>query len=201
MVYEMFMKLLRKHLYLVFYERFKNENAAVFIERFGGKHPLLKPEFIIVNDQIHGFKKQNDQYLGLEKFPIFVEIEYSEEDGEKLIEGVDIHAEANLKIKDRIGDVVKLAQFFEKTVLVERNKLLTDPSEESLVIYSRIGELYAASYVEEDLDEGMIQEQELAVMIEKYFIGFNRFLQALDDLLVKRKKISAIDQLYNVSDG
>jgi hypothetical protein len=201
MVYDLFIKLLRKNLYLVFHERYKNENANMFIERFGAKHPLLKPEFIIVNDQIHGFKKQNDRFSGLEKFPIFVELEYSEDEGEKLIEGVDIHAEANIKLKDRMSDVVKLAKFFEKTVMVERTRLLTDPSEESLVIYSRIGEMYASTYVEDDLDEGVIEEEELTAMIEKYLTGFATFLQALDDLIVKRRKISMIDGLYNLSDG
>ncbi|NBV84124.1 hypothetical protein EBR57_08410, partial [bacterium] len=187
-----------KHLYLVFHERYKNENASIYIERFGAKHPLLKPEFIVVNDQVHGFKKQNDRYLGLEKFPIFVELEYADDEGEKLVEGIDIHAEANIKLKDKLSDVVKLATYFEKTVVVERTRLLTDSSEESLIIYSKIGEMYAASYIEDDLDEGELSEDELTAMIEKYLTSFSTFLQALDELTGRRKKTSVLDGLYKL---
>jgi len=198
MVYELLTRLLRKHLYLVFHERYKNENASIYIERFGAKHPLLKPEFIVVNDQVHGFKKQNDRYLGLEKFPIFVELEYADDEGEKLVEGIDIHAEANIKLKDKLSDVVKLATYFEKTVVVERTRLLTDSSEESLIIYSKIGEMYAASYIEDDLDEGELSEDELTAMIEKYLTSFSTFLQALDELTGRRKKTSVLDGLYKL---
>jgi len=198
MVYELLTRLLRKHLYLVFHERYKNENASIYIERFGAKHPLLKPELIVVNDQVHGFKKQNDRYLGLEKFPIFVELEYADDEGEKLVEGIDIHAEANIKLKDKLSDVVKLATYFEKTVVVERTRLLTDSSEESLIIYSKIGEMYAASYIEDDLDEGELSEDELTAMIEKYLTSFATFLQALDELTGRRKKTSVLDGLYKL---
>jgi hypothetical protein len=201
MVYELLIKLLRKHLYLIFHERYRNENANLVVERFGAKHPLLKPEFIILNDQVHGFKKQDHRYSGLEKFPIFVEMEYSEDEDEKLIEGIDIHAEVNIKLRDHLGEVVKLAKTFEKSVIVERTRLLTDATEESLVVYSKISELYSSSYVEDDLEEGVIEEPELTQMIEQYLIGYTTFLQALDDLLSKRKRKTMIDGIYSANDG
>lgn len=196
MVYDIFLKMLRKHLYLIFHERYRNENANMVIERFGAKHPLLKPEFIVVNDQVHGFKKQSVQVAGLEKFPIFVEIEYVEDEDERFIEGIDIHAESNIRLGDRLGDVVALANKFNKTIVVERTRLLTDATEESLIIYSKIAEMYSATFVEDDLDDGVIDEAELTAMIEKYLVGFTTFLQALEDILSKRKKKHLVDGVY-----
>ncbi|NDC82419.1 hypothetical protein EB093_01975 [bacterium] len=185
-------------MYLVYHERFKNENANVISERFGAKHPRLKPEFIIVNDQIHGFKKLDEQVLGLEKFPIFIEIEFVEEDGEKFIEGIDIHAEANIRVTDTLSEVTQLATLFEKTVLVEHTRLLTDGSEESLVIYSKISEMYDDMFLDEDVDDGYVDESELTILIERYLVGFSKFLQMLELVACKHHTISELDDLYQL---
>ena len=200
MVYDILVKLLRKHLYLVYYERYKSESSTIYIERFGAKHPLLKPELIVVNDQIHGFKKQDRMVSALEKYPIFIELEYSQEGDEKLVEGIDLHAEANLKLKDRLSDVVKLAEVFERTIMVERSRSLTDPGEEVVLIASKISELYASSYLEEDIEEGTLSESDVEAMLEHYLTGFVTFIKALDDIVVKRKRFKSVDKIYDISD-
>ena len=48
---------IKKHIYIIFSEKFVNNANNTFIERFVAKHPVLRPEFIIVNS---GFNYIND---------------------------------------------------------------------------------------------------------------------------------------------
>ncbi len=200
MVYNMVVSCLRKHLYMVFHERFRSESSSLVIERFAAKHVLLKPELIVVNDQLHGFKPHHKRYDGLEEFPIFVEIEYSDDGELKMVEGLDIHAEAVLGSKDRITHIQALADQYQKTVFVEKTRLFVDPPEESLVLYSRLAELFAASYVEDELDDGALTEDKLASMLDEYLDGFSNCLQALDGVLVRRRRTSVSDAFFQASD-
>jgi hypothetical protein len=205
MMYDLLMQQLRKHFYLVFHERYQNEGANDHvIERHGGKHPLLRPELIIVNDQVHGFKRINKRYSSLENFPILVEIEYVIDEGEKFVEFIDLHAEALIKFKNRIKDLTYLANVYHRTVVVENIQTLTTPTEESLVIYSRLNEVLAELSInrddEDDDEDGLsseaaMSESEFSLIVETYLVSFVNFLKAVDDVVVKGKKINKLDQI------
>ena len=68
-------EIIKKHLFIIFSEKFNADNSGGFVERYVGKHPLLRPEFIVVNDQVHGFKKASKKMATLEEFPIYLELE------------------------------------------------------------------------------------------------------------------------------
>jgi hypothetical protein len=198
MVYDILSSLFRKHLYIIFNERYKSDVSATYIERYVAKHPLLKPELIMVGDQPHGFKKTSEHVASLEKFPIYAEVEFVESpEGEKYVENVDLYAEAKIKCKDRLSDVIHIANLYSKTVILERVKQINDPSSESLFIYSRFGELFLEEYLEEDLEEGLVNESELTLMLEVHIASFTNFIKVLDDVVVKGKHLNTIDQLYN----
>lgn len=204
MMYDLLMQQLRKHFYLVFHERYENEGSHNHvIERHGGKHPLLRPELIVVNDQVHGFKRVNKRYTSLENFPIFVEIEYIIDEGEKFVEFIDLHAEALIKFKNRIKDLTYLANIYHRTVVVENIQTLTSPVEESLVIYSRLNEVLTEIGMTEDDENGPLEqdqekemsESEFSLIVETYLVSFVNFLKAVDDVVVKGKKINKLDQI------
>ena len=198
MMYDLLMQQLRKHFYLVFHERYENEGAHNHvIERHGGKHPLLRPELIVVNDQVHGFKRVNKRYSSLENFPIFVEIEYIVDEGEKFVEFIDLHAEALIKFKNRIKDLTYLANVYHRTIVVENIQTLTSPVEESLVIYSRLNEVLTEMEVSQNEESGEpeMSESEFSMIVETYLVSFVNFLKAVDDVVVKGKKINKLDQI------
>lgn len=205
MMYDLLMQQLRKHFYLVFHERYQNEGSHNHvIERHGGKHPLLRPELIVVNDQVHGFKRVNKRYTSLENFPIFVEIEYVIDEGEKFVEFIDLHAEALIKFKNRIKDLTYLANVYQRTVVVENIQTLTSPIEESLVIYSRLNEVLTEIGITQDQDDentipersDEMSESEFSLIVETYLVSFVNFLKAVDDVVVKGKKINKLDQIH-----
>ncbi len=196
------MQQLKKHFYLVFHERYHNEgNKDHVLERHGGKHPLLRPELIVVNDQVHGFKRVNKRYSSLENFPIFVEIEYIIDEGEKFVEFIDLHAEALIKFKNRLKDLTYLANIYHRTIVVENIQTLTSPVEESLVIYSRLNEVLTELGFNQDDEndnpetEKEMSESEFSLIVETYLVSFVNFLKAVDDVVVKGKKINKLDQI------
>lgn len=202
MMYELLMQQLRKHFYLVFHERYSADGADHVIERHGAKHPLLKPELIVVNDQVHGFKRVNKRYNSLENFPIFVEIEYVIDDGEKFVEFIDLHAEALIKFKNRMKDLTYLSHIYQRTVIVESIQTLTTPVEESIVIYSRLNEVLADMDMETDSESEELpemNESEFSLLVETYLVSFVNFLKAVDDVVVKGKKLNKLDQIGNVA--
>jgi hypothetical protein len=197
MIYDALLKLVQKHIYIVFKERYKNEHSHTYIERYVAKHPLLKPEVIVINDQPHGFKKVADSVSSLEKFPIYLEIEYTlGEDDEKYIDNVDLYAEAKIKIAEKETDVLYLSKVYSKTISLESVKRINDPTYEALFIYSKIGQLFSEDYLEQDVEDGLIAESELGLMFEVNIVSFLNFLKTLDDVLVKGKHLNKIDQIF-----
>lgn len=188
MVYETLTGLFKKHFYIVFQERFKNELGSNHLERFVAKHPLLKPELIVVNDQIHGFKKMNENARSLEKFPIYFEIEYTEEDGNKFIENVDLYSEVKLKCHRYLSDIIYLSNMYSKTINIDRVKRINDPSHESLILYSKLNEQFVDGYLDQDVEDGLITSSELSLLVEGNFLGFINFIKLLDDVIVHGKR-------------
>lgn len=184
MVYDILMKLLQHHLYVVMKEKFKSESADVFVERYVAKHLLLRPELIVVNDQLYGFKKMSEKFKSLEKLPIYFEIEYTQnEDQEKVIENFDLYAETQAKTSECLAEIGFLANLYSKTISVEHTHYLNAPGEESLLVYSKMMDIFSEEDFEMDIEEGLISEDEAALMIEVHLIGFVNFLKLLDEIL------------------
>ncbi|MCP4049365.1 MAG: hypothetical protein GY730_01475 [bacterium] len=199
MTYDSFIKLVRKHMYVVFFEKFKNEHAPGYIERYVAKHNLLKPGFLVLNDQVHGFKRVSKNLRSLENFPIYLEFEYSEnEKGEKYIEEVELYAEAKISSSLNLSDLVYLADVYNKTIIVEKVKRINDLNSESYIIYSRLGEVIQEEFMEEDLMHGCVSKSEIDLMIEVNLVSFVNFIKLMDEMLFKGKKLNTIDHLLNI---
>lgn len=195
-VFELLSKQLKKNLYIVFTERFKSETSDIHIERYAAKHILLKPELIVVNDQIHGFKKLPDQLKNLEKFPIFVEMEYSQsDDGEKFMENIELYTEADLTFTDKLKEVERLAKIYSKNIIVEQLSILNEKDNNALVIYSRINDVIADGYIEQDIQEGLISPSDVEHMLGTYLVSFINFIKLIDDLLHKGKDLKNITRM------
>ncbi len=183
-LYELFNSQLKKRLYIVFHERFKAEASDLHIERFVAKHFLMKPELIVVNDQIHGFKKVSKKYANLDKFPIYVELEYLQLEGEeRLLEGADLYAEANITFQEKLPEITRLAKIYEKHVVLERVVPIDHEESETLVVYSRLGELLMDGFLAQDIEEGMIPIDDVETLISGYLVSFINFIKLLDSLV------------------
>ncbi len=200
MIYDLLIRLLKKHFYILYSEKFKNESSMIYLERFVAKHPLLKPELIVVNDQIHGFKRVSEHLLSLENYPIYFEIEYTESNDEKFVENVDLYAEARVKYHKRLTDLAYLGNIYAKTIIIEQLKRLNEPSQESILIYSRLNEQFNEGYVEQDMEEGLINENELHLLMDVNMLSFVNFIKLMDDIVVKGKRLDKINTLPNAPD-
>jgi hypothetical protein len=199
MIYEPLVKQIKKHFFIIFSEKFSGENSETHIERYVAKHFLLRPELIVVNDQVHGFKKLNEKVKNLEKFPIYLEIEYHQpEDEDKYLDNIDLYAEANVDFSDKLSDILYLANLYSRTIALEKiSPLASKDGKDSLMIYSKINDLFSEGYLEQDIEEGLLSPQEIESMIEVHLVSFVNFLKLLDDLLHKGKDIKQMDKLFN----
>ncbi len=192
MVYEVLTRLIRKHFYVLSQERLKNVNSQAFLDRYVAKHPLLRPELIVVNDQPFGFKKISKRLSTLERYPVFVEIEYSDqEDGERFIECFDLYSETRVRTRERQSDLVQLASQYGKYVTLEKVKRFGEPQYQVFLVYSRLNELFLEEYFEHDLEEGLMQKEELEELVNSHMVAFVQFIKAIDDLLSKGKAIDS----------
>lgn len=138
MLYDQFMSMLRRYIYIVYYERYVG--ATYTIDKMGGKHPLLKPEMIVVNDQIQGFKRQQAHLESLEQFPVFIEVESVGEGEDRLIEAIDIQAElVGISVKS-LSALSVIAKLYQHSVLLDRISTIGKPNTHSLMVTSRLGE-------------------------------------------------------------
>jgi hypothetical protein len=199
-IYEILNTQIKKHLYTVFSDKFFSENAEVWIERSVAKHILLKPELIIINDQIQGFKKIDDKYEKLEKFPIFIELEYQagETPEEKHILGLDLYAEADINFIEKREDITKLAELYESKVVIEQALPLHKNYPPSLVIYSKLNELLSDGYLSEDYEEGLVSQPELETMLSSYLISFVNCIKLIEDIMYHNKSIESIKYITQV---
>jgi len=198
MVYPILTELLKKHLFFIFSEKFKSESSETVLERSLAKHFLLKPELIVINDQIHGFKKISEKFKSLERFPIFIEIEYVQSsDDEKWVENIDLYCETTFQSPEKLADVAYLAQLYEKNILVERISHLNAEEPDTLLVYSKMGSIFSDGYVEEDLEDGFTNETELTLKFEVSLISFVNFIKLLDDILNKGKSAHHITTIFN----
>lgn len=185
MLYTRFLEILNKHLYQVEKEVFSNDDVGVFVARYVMKHHLLKPELIVENDRIQGFKSAGKRLSTLEKFPIYVEIEgeIDLDTGRKIINNIDIYSEANLKCQDRLSDVIFLAKRFGDIAILDRIIRLSNTQVEYLVIFSRVQDVLPEV-------ESVISEQQSDIQIGKYLSDYVNFIQCLHEVILKGKSIA-----------
>jgi hypothetical protein len=195
MIYDSLINIIRKKLFIVYYEKFKSETALAYIERFVAKHPLLKPELVVLNDQPHGFKEVSEDLQSLEQFPIYVEVEHSENhDGEKFVENVEMYAECSFKIGKKIAEVNKCVQAYAKYIAFERVKRFDEEVEEACLIYSKINEIFAQEEIEEEEEENLAKEKEVEIMLNVYLNSFLAFVKIMDALIIKGKDFVDIEE-------
>ncbi len=196
MLYDVLLRVLQKHLYIVFREKFFNEDSEVQLERLISKHSLLKPELIVLDDEIQGFKKVSKQVKSLEKFPVYIEIESSDLDDNRIIENLDLYSETKIRCESHYEDIEYLAGVYNKTIKVERITRFNDPSYDALLIASTIGDVIDAHFLENDIDEALMTEQELELLFEVNIVSFLNFIKIMNDVLVKGIKLDKIDQVF-----
>ena len=83
--------------------------------------------------------------------------------------------------------------------MVERVKQLTDSMEESLVITSKLSSVLNDMVTKEEFDFSYTDPDELAGVIGSYMQSFAMFIKVMDDLLVKDKSITQIDQIFEAT--
>ena len=133
--------LIKQFLYIIYTETYQNKTNSTFIERYVAKHPLLKPELIVINDQIQGFKKVSKKVMSLEEFPIYLEIEgMYENENIYLIDAIDLYSETILNCQSRLTDIIYIANVFSHYISFERSIDVSNPKEESIIITSKIQE-------------------------------------------------------------
>ncbi|RAP38858.1 hypothetical protein DID80_02025 [Candidatus Marinamargulisbacteria bacterium SCGC AAA071-K20] len=195
-------KLIAKHFYIIFNETFVHDDGELFLKRYVVKHPLLRPQFIIEDDQIQGFKRLSKKMTSLEQFPIYIEVEGVKlEKGNVYIENIDVYSEANLSVQSRLSDVIHLAQKYSDHVNLDRILRLGNASKESIVIFSKIPDILLAEFETIQDDDDM--EEDLMVLSEKFDIDlphiidnnfkyFGDFIRHLDNIIVKKLALPEI---------
>ena len=200
-VYEALFSVIQKHLYVVYKDTFYNASSDTYLERIIAKHPLLKPEFIVLNDEVQGFKKMDEKVSSLEKFPIYIEFEYQKEDGVFFLDSIDMYAESKIRYSEHSDDIAYLAKVYNKTIQVERITRFTDLNYESLIISSLIERIIDDFVVNQDdgedaLGEGSPVLSELVLMLDMYMVSFLNFIKMMNEVLVKGVSLDQIDHVF-----
>lgn len=195
MIYDVILKLLKKHFYILGKERFKSTLNNRVLERYSAKHPLLTPELIVVNDQPYGFRRQNRQNKSLERFPIYCEIEYfyHNEEDMQFLESIDLYSEINISVQNKLNTLKTLAKKYEQFVLVERIKRVGVDDESAILIYSKIGQYLLEQFYDDELEEDFVDEEYIEQELTRYLVGFSNFIRVVDEIFIKGKKIDQLD--------
>ena len=127
---------------------------------------------------------QSRYFANLDKFPIYVELEYLQLEGdERILEGADLYAEANISFQEKLPEITRLAKVYEKHVVLERVVPIDPEESETLVVYSRLGELLMDGFLAQDIEGGMIPIDDVETLVSAYFISFINFIKLLDNLV------------------
>ena len=183
---------IKKHLYIVFKENFTSDSNT-FIERYVAKHPLLKPELIVINDQIQGFKKASKKVSSLEDFPIFLEIEGLLNDEESCyIDGIDLYAEANVNCQKRLSDIIYLSKMYAQHVSLERVLDISNVGNESLIITSKVQDQLMELTIESE-EDNFIEMDIFNKILSNHLTMFCHIIQVLNDLIIKDHSLAKIE--------
>jgi hypothetical protein len=177
---------IKKHIYIICSEKFVGDNSTNFIERYVAKHPLLRPEFIVVNDEIHGFKRMSKKVSSLEQFPIYLEVEGIIDDSIHYIESIDLYSEADISCQKRLTDIIYLSKLYENYIQLDRIINVSNPKSEKLVIISKVQEFLIN-----------ITEDSIMQTIEDHFSPLINGDESSEELVKKLELSSVIDKLEN----
>mgnify|MGYP001213908615 CR=1 FL=1 len=206
------------YLYIIYSEKYTNLPKDAFVERYVAKHPLLKPELIVVNDQLHGFKKTAKRLSSLEELPIYLEIEGVIEDEVYYIDSFDLYCETNLNCQKRLIDMIYVSNLFSKYIKVERNIDVANPKKETLIISSKLQEAMLNSDIETletqldtietefnknltstldidsavELKEIFIEIDQFNLLLQEHLKYFVEFIKVCHDMLIKNTPINKI---------
>lgn len=184
--------IIKNHLYIVFNENFYNESKSTFLERYVAKHPLLKPELIVVNDQLQGFKKASKKITSLEDFPIFLEIEGLKDDNDCFIDSIDLYAEANVNSQKRLSDIIFLSNLYQDYVYLERVLDVSRAGDESLMITSKIQEQLMELTIDNP-EDGFIELEIFIKILKNHLTIFCHIIQVLNEVIVKNVGLSKVE--------
>jgi len=184
-LHEILTEIIRKHLYIIYFEKFKHETSEYYIERYVAKHPDLKPELIVVNDQLHGFKRVSEQVKTLENFPIYIEIEYGEvETVGSVVEQIELYSEAMVSFQVQRPEIKALVADYQKSVAIDSVNTVMGTESASIVIYSTIDQLVDAEGAE--ATETTTSAEELRLMTEASVVSFCSFIKSLNDIVMPK---------------
>jgi len=187
MEYEQLVSLLKRYIYVMYHERYAGISSEYGIEKWGGKHPLLKPELIVVNDQLQGFKRPHSHLKSLEQFPVFIEFEYRIEGDTKWVEAIDIQSEIEEVPIELMPDIKRVAKLYARTVTIDRVSSLTNRRKPSVLIASRLSE-----EIEEWLDtDGPLGSQEVEAEVKRFLRQFVDVLHTIKLILFGKEEASA----------
>jgi hypothetical protein len=184
--------IIKNHLYIVFNENFYNESKSTFLERYVAKHPLLKPELIVVNDQLQGFKKASKKITSLEDFPIFLEIEGLKDDENCFIDSIDLYAEANVNSQKRLSDIIFLSNLYQDYVYLERVLDVSRAGDESLMITSKIQEQLMELTIDNP-EDGFIELEVFIKILKNHLTIFCHIIQVLNEVIIKNADLSKVE--------
>ncbi|MGE4170700.1 MAG: hypothetical protein AB7F28_08300 [Candidatus Margulisiibacteriota bacterium] len=192
MIYSTLQTFLRKHLYIVFNERFTNDAVHNHLERMVAKHPKTKPELIVLNDQPVGFRGLEAEAKSLEKYRIYVELEYAKDEDARYLDVFDLYTEVRIKSNDKLSEILALGHLYEDVVTLDRIRRLKDGGEEGILIYSRLGESIMEACLEQDLEEGLLTQEDIEVLLDQQLSGFLKFIQDFDAVYFRGLPIEAL---------
>ena len=198
MNYDQLIGLIRKELFIIYREQFQSQQENRFLERMIAKHPAMRPELIIKDDKIQGFKKASKKAASLEDFPIYIEIEGEKEEDGDLIENIEIYSETEVPSQDRLSDLIYFTKQFDETISLDRMVCVNNLGSESLVVYSKVSDTFDNLISEIQFNEEniiSIDSQKIEEEISYYLSNFALFIKVLDALLVKDLSINKIEQL------
>ena len=184
--------IIKNHLYIVFNENFYNESKSTFLERYVAKHPLLKPELIVVNDQLQGFKKASKKITSLEDFPIFLEIEGLKDEENCFIDSIDLYAEANVNSQKKLSDIIFLSNLYQDYVYLERVLDVSRAGDESLMITSKIQEQLMELTIDNP-EDGFIELEVFIKILKNHLTIFCHIIQLLNEVIIKNVDLSKVE--------
>lgn len=187
--------LLKSKVFVISSERFVNKDKTSLLERGVGKHPLLKPELIVINDELTGFKKIKRKLEALEEFPIFYDIEGYWDEGAWYINYIDLYIEADVSIQDHLSDAIYLSKLFQEVVVLDRVFNTACESEESIRITSLINEVLTVDLIDNgDDDEVVVQINFASVStLTSYLDGLMNFTYVLYGLIQEKKSLKVLE--------
>ena len=180
-------------MFVIFNETFSSNESGGFVERYVCKHPLLRPEFIVVNDQVHGFKKASKKIASLEKFPIYIELEgLVQDENFCFVDCIDLYVEADVACQDRLNDIIYLSKIYDKYLRLERVMDVANFSAESLMITSKIQEQLLDTGLDEL--EGMIELQDFKTIFSTHLNVFIHAVKVLDEIIINNTSLKKVEK-------